>query len=59
MGERAKFIEAKINQCNKQLLEVKNAMKTQRGPAYNNSKTKAATILKRRKMYVKKVRKSI
>ena len=51
MGERSKVIEAKVNECNKQLNEVKNAMKTQKGVAYKNSQKKALMILKRRKMY--------
>eukprot|EP00826_Nyctotherus_ovalis_P000947 TRINITY_DN1008_c0_g2_i3.p1 TRINITY_DN1008_c0_g2~~TRINITY_DN1008_c0_g2_i3.p1 ORF type:complete len:194 (-),score=71.32 TRINITY_DN1008_c0_g2_i3:81-662(-) len=51
MGERAKVLEGKVNECNKQLNEVKNAMKTQKGIAYKNSQKKALMILKRRKMY--------
>ena len=52
MGARGKLIEAKINECNRQLMEVKNAMKTQKGPLYNNSRTKAMNILKRRQMFL-------
>lgn len=51
MGERSKVIQAKVDDCTKQLNEVKNAMKTQKGVAYKNSQKKALMILKRRKMY--------
>ena len=51
MGERGKVIEGKVNECNRQLNELKNAMKKQSGMAYKNSQRKALTILKRRKMY--------
>ena len=44
-------MEAKVNECNKQLNELKTAMKTQKGIAYKNSQKKALMILKRRKMY--------
>ncbi len=40
-----------MNECNKQLCELKNQMKTQKGIAYENSKKKAMMALKRRKMY--------
>ncbi len=51
MGERGKVIEAKVNECNKQLNEIKQAMKKQTGISYKNSQQKAFMILKRRKMY--------
>eukprot|EP00826_Nyctotherus_ovalis_P045490 TRINITY_DN5040_c0_g3_i1.p1 TRINITY_DN5040_c0_g3~~TRINITY_DN5040_c0_g3_i1.p1 ORF type:complete len:184 (+),score=71.25 TRINITY_DN5040_c0_g3_i1:250-801(+) len=51
MGERANLIQAKVNECTKQLNEVKEMMKTQKGVAYKSSQKKALMILKRRKMY--------
>lgn len=48
---RAKILEAKIDGCGKQLNEVKQQMKSQKGIAYKNSQKKALMILKRRKMY--------
>lgn len=45
------MLEGKVNDCNKQLNEIKQQMKTQKGVAYKNSQNKALTILKRRKMY--------
>jgi len=51
MGERGKVIQVKVDECNKQLNEIKNAMKTQKGVAYKNSQKKALMVLKRRKMY--------
>jgi len=40
-----------MNECTKQLNDVKHQMKTQKGVSYKNSQAKALTILKRRKMY--------
>ncbi len=51
LGERAKVIEAKVNECTKQINDLKMAMKKQTGVAYKNSQQKALVILKRRKMY--------
>ncbi len=51
MGERGRVIEAKVNECTKQLNEIKAAMKKQTGIAYKNSQQKAFMVLKRRKMY--------
>ena len=40
-----------MNECTKQLNEVKLQMRKQTGVAYKGSQRKALTILKRRKMY--------
>ncbi len=45
------MLEAKLNQCEQQLAEVKQQMKNQKGVAYKNSQRRAFTILKRRKIY--------
>ena len=44
-------MEAKVNECTKQINEIKQLMKTQKGLAYQNSQKKALMILKRRKIY--------
>ena len=51
MGERTKVLEGKVNDCTRQLNQLKESMKKQTGLAYKSSKQKALTILKRRKMY--------
>ena len=45
------MIEGKIADCAKQLNDVKEKMKTQKGLAYKNSQKRALMILKRRKTY--------
>ncbi len=40
-----------MNECTKELNNIKQIMKTQKGVAYQNSQKKALIVLKRRKMY--------
>jgi hypothetical protein len=39
-----------VDEQNKQLLDIKNKMKTQKGLAYKSSQKRAMQIIKRRKM---------
>ena len=48
---RAKILEGKVKECENQLNEVKQQMKTQKGISYKNCQKKALMILKRRRMY--------
>lgn len=45
------MIQVKIDECNKELVGVKNQMKSAKGMAYKNLQNKALQILRRRKMY--------
>ena len=36
MGERTKVIQVKVDECNKQLVDIKNQMKTAKGMAYKS-----------------------
>eukprot|EP00826_Nyctotherus_ovalis_P034481 TRINITY_DN287_c0_g2_i5.p1 TRINITY_DN287_c0_g2~~TRINITY_DN287_c0_g2_i5.p1 ORF type:complete len:224 (+),score=74.04 TRINITY_DN287_c0_g2_i5:107-778(+) len=51
MGDRAKVMEANIKECNKDLLTLKNTMKTQTGMAYKQSQRKAMMLIKKKKLY--------
>ena len=44
-------MQAKVDECNKELNAVKEQMKGKKGPAYRQYQQKALQILKRRKMY--------
>ena len=45
------MLQAKVDDCNKELNDVKAQMKGKKGPAYRMQQQKALQILKRRKMY--------
>ena len=51
MDQRTKVIQAKIDECNVQLADLKNQMKTARGASLNSLKQRALQCLRRRKMY--------
>ncbi len=51
LDSRVKVIQVKVDECNKQLAEIKNQMKGAKGARLNTLKQKALMILKRRKMY--------
>ena len=51
LGERGKVIQLKIDEINKELLGIKNQMKTAKGQAYKSLQQKALQVLRRRKMY--------
>jgi charged multivesicular body protein 5 len=51
LGERGKVIQVKVDDCNKELLNIKNQMKTAKGMAYKSLQQKALAVLRRRKMY--------
>ena len=40
-----------MDECNKQLADIKNQMKTAKGASYKSLQQKALGILRRRKMY--------
>ena len=51
MDQRTKVIQAKIDECNTQLTDLKAQMKTARGTSLNSLKQRALQVLRRRKMY--------
>ena len=51
MDARGKVIQTKIDECNTQLADLKNKMKTARGTGLNSLKQRALQVLRRRKMY--------
>ena len=51
LGERQKVVQTKVDECNKQLMDIKNQMKTAKGMAYKSLQHKALQVLRRRKMY--------
>jgi len=51
LGDRGKVIQAKVDECNKELVGIKNQMKTAKGMAYKSLQQKALNVLRRRKMY--------
>ena len=51
LGERGTVMQTKVDQCNKELMEVKKEMMTAKGARKKTLQQKALHILKRRKMY--------
>ena len=51
LGSRGKVIQLKVDECNKELVTIKNQMKTAKGMAYKSLQQKALQVLRRRKMY--------
>ena len=51
MDQRTKAIQVKVDECNTQLADLKNKMKTARGAGLNSLKQRALQVLRRRKMY--------
>ena len=51
LGDRGKVIQVKVDECNKQLLDIKNQMKPAKGMSYKSLQNKALQVLRRRKMY--------
>ena len=51
LDTRVKVIQAKVDDCNTQLAELKKQMATARGNSLNSLKQKALQVLRRRKMY--------
>ena len=51
LGDRQKVVQTKVDECNKQLVDIKNQMKTAKGMAYKSLQQKALHVLRRRKMY--------
>ena len=45
------MIQVKVDECNKELLQIKNQMKTAKGTSYKTLQQKALNVLRRRKMY--------
>ena len=48
---RVKVIQAKVDECNTQLADLKKQMATARGQSLNALKQRALQVLRRRKMY--------
>ncbi len=44
-------MQLKVDECNKELLNIKNQMKTAKGMQYKSLQQKALQVLRRRKMY--------
>ena len=51
LDSRGKVIQAKIDECNTQLADLKKQMSTARGTSLNSLKQRALQVLRRRKMY--------
>ena len=51
LEERGNSIQAKVDQCNKELMEIKKEMLTAKGMRKKTLQQKAMHVLKRRKMY--------
>ena len=51
LGERSKVVQMKVDECNKELVNIKTQMKTAKGMAYKSLQNKALQVLRRRKMY--------
>ena len=51
LGDRGKVVQLKVDECNKQLVDIKSQMKTAKGMAYKSLQNKALQVLRRRKMY--------
>ena len=51
LDQRGKVIQAKIDECNTQLADLKKQMSTARGSSLNSLKQRALQVLRRRKMY--------
>jgi len=51
MDQRTKAIQAKVDECNTQLADLKKQMATARGTSLNSLKQRALQVLRRRKMY--------
>ena len=51
LGDRGKVVQLKVDECNKQLVDIKNQMKIAKGMAYKSLQNKALQVLRRRKMY--------
>ena len=51
MDQRTKVIQAKVDECNVQLADLKKQMGTARGNGLKSLKQKALQVLRRRKMY--------
>ena len=51
LGDRGKVIQLKVDECNKELAQLKNQMKSAKGMSYKSLQQKALQVLRRRKMY--------
>ena len=51
LDERGKVVQTKVDDCNKQLMAIKEEMRTAKGMKKKQLQQKALQILKRRKMY--------
>ena len=51
MDARGKVIQTKVDDCNKELNEIKKQMATAKGTRLKTLKQKALQVLRRRKMY--------
>ena len=51
MDTRGKVIQTKIDDCNKELTDIKSQMATAKGTRLKTLKQKALQVLRRRKMY--------
>ena len=51
MDERGKVLQVKVDECNQQLAQLKNQMKSAKGTTYKNLQQKALQVLRKRKMY--------
>jgi len=51
LGDRQKVIQVKVDECNKELVAIKQQMKGAKGMAYKSLQNKALQVLRRRKMY--------
>ena len=51
MDTRGKVIQTKVDDCNKELTEIKKQMATAKGTRLKTLKQKARQVLRRRKMY--------
>ena len=51
LGDRQKVIQVKVDECNKELVNIKNQMKSAKGMSYKSLQNKALQVLRRRKMY--------
>ena len=51
MGDRGKVIQGKVDECNLELVKIKQQLKTAKGTTRKSLQQKALGVLRRRKMY--------
>ena len=51
LDARGKVVQAKVDDCNQQLMKIKEELRTAKGMRRKQLQQKALQILKRRKMY--------